>query len=203
MGLGYFRGIRAQGRSTLGQRAICALAALAAFILFPTPAFSQVGGDTETAQAQVALLEPGTLAKVADMDFGQIAQPLAAGTVVLTPTLTPTCTTTGGLVRTGNCQPAAFVIMERRNGRARIRLQNGNSVTLTGPAGATMLLNNITISVTDMTSIGGAPGWNLGRYNINSNSGIASFRLGGRLNVSAGQAHGAYTGTLNVQVNFN
>jgi hypothetical protein len=203
MSVGYFREMRRKGRLALRLCGVRLLFALAALTLFSVPALAQVGSDTETAQAQAAILEAGTMAKLADMDFGVIAQPAAAGTVVLTPTPTATCATTGGLVRTGTCQAAEFAIMERRNGRARIRLLNGTTVTLTEPGGATMLLNNVTINVTDMTPIGGAPGWNLGHYQITSNSGIARFRLGGRLNVNAGQAHGTYTGTLNVQVNFN
>lgn len=172
-------------------------------LLFPTHVLAQVGGDTETTQTQAAILQSGTMAKLSDLDFGTIAQPGAAGTVVLTPTPTPTCATTGGIVRTGACQAAEFAVMERSNGRVRIRDLNGGQLTLAGPGGATMLVNNLTISVTDMTPIGGGGGWNLGRYQITSSSGIARFRLGGRLNVNAGQAGGAYSGTLSIQVNFN
>ena len=45
--------------------------------------------------------------------------------------------------------------------------------------------------------IGGAP-----RYEIMSDSGIFAFRLGGRLNVAAGQRPGQYTGTFPVTVQY-
>jgi hypothetical protein len=122
---------------------------------------------------------------------------------VLTPANSATCATTGGLIRTGVCSAAGFAIYGRRNLRVRIRETSGGAVTLNGPAGATMTMNNITIGTVDMTAIGGGNGWNLGRYNIDSSNGITEFYLGGTLNVGVAQTPGVYTGTLVVQVQFN
>jgi hypothetical protein len=198
MGSGYFY----RRRRTRGVRRACALPAMLAGALLPAQASAQVS-DTATAQARAAILASGTMVKTADMDFGVIAQPSNAGTVVLTPSGTPICMTTGGLVRTGPCVAAEFAVMERRNGRLRIRENNGGVVTLGGPGGATMTMTGITISAIDMSPVSGANGWNLGRYQIDSNSGIARFRLGGTLNVGAAQAPGAYSGTIVVETNFN
>lgn len=156
-----------------------------------------------SSEARVAILGPGSIAKAADMDFGQIAQPGNAGTVVLTPTPTATCATTGGLVRTGTCRAAEFIVLKGGGqGRVRIYEENGGTVTLTGPGGATMQITNFTLDVTDMTPTNGAGG-SLGRFRITSSSGLASFRIGGTLHVAAAQAPGAYTGTLDMRVQFN
>ena len=69
-----------------------------------------------------------------------------------------------------------------------------------------MTVNNFTMGLApDVTYIGGN-GHGLGngnrRYQINSNTGIFTFRLGGRLNVGANQAPGVYNGTFNVTVQY-
>jgi hypothetical protein len=204
MGLGYLRQSRPRGRLTLRQRAVCALLAALALILFPAQAFAQ--SDTDTAPSVAVILDTGTMAKSQDMDFGDIAQPSAAGTVVLTPTPTATCGITGGVVmRTGPCTAAEFAILGRKNWLVRIREQNGGTIVLTGPGGATMTVTNMTIDVTDMVNApgGGNPPGTFGRYRIVSDAGFATFRIGGRLNVNANQAFGDYTGTLSIQVLFN
>ncbi len=169
------------------------------FTLIAAPGLAQ---DTVSSEARVAILGPGSIAKAADMEFGQIARPGNAGTVVLTPTPTATCATTGGLVRTGSCRAAEFIVSETGQGRVRIFEENGGTITLTGPGGATMQITNFTLDVTDMAHINGAGG-SLGRFQITSSSGLASFRIGGTLHVAAAQAPGAYTGTLDMRVQFN
>ena len=134
MGLGYFRKARPHGRPSLRHGAARALLAALALVLFPAQAFAQ--SDDEVVDARAVVLVSGTLAKIQDMDFGQIAQPSIAGTVTLSPTPIPTCGTTGGLVRTGPCEAAEFAIMGRKNDLARVRELNSGVVTLTGPGGA-------------------------------------------------------------------
>ena len=203
MGLGYFRKARPHGRPSLRHGAARALLAALALVLVPAQAFAQ--SDDEVVDARAVVLVSGTLAKIQDMDFGQIAQPSIAGTVTLSPTPIPTCGTTGGLVRTGPCEAAEFAIMGRKNDLARVRELNSGVVTLTGPGGATMTMTNISIGVSGMVAAngGGNPVGNLGRFRITTDSGIGYFRLGGRLNVNANQAPGLYDGTLEIQVVFN
>lgn len=203
MGLGHFRQPRQQGRLTLRGRAAGALLALAALALVPAPALGQ--SVTVTAQGRAAVLSPGTITKLTDMDFGTIVRPTAAGTVTLVPTPVPTCTATASLVHTGACTPAEFTLMGRKNWLVRIREQNGGTLLLSGPGGATMTVTNLSINVSDMVTApgGGNPPGTFGRYRITSDGGTARFRIGGRLNVAANQAVGTYTGTLNIQVQFN
>lgn len=197
MGWGYFRRLRPPGRLTPCQRAICALLACVA----PAAASAQV--VTETADAQAAILDNGAMANLADMDFGTMTQPAVASTVTMTPAVAATCSPSAGVVHAGACQPATFAIMGKKHDRARIRENNGGTILLTGPGGATMTVTNLTIGVTDMTPNGGAGGWNFGRWIIEPDSGIAQFRIGGRLNIGANQAPGVYVGTLNMQVQLN
>ena len=191
----------------LGARACrtaCAgLTALALALLSAAAHAQAVESDTASAQIQTVIQTPGSIDKTADMDFGSIAQSSNVGTVVLTPADSATCTTTGGLIRTGVCRAARFSIYGRRNWKVRVREMNGGVVTLNGPAGATMTMNNITMSYTDLTPVNGANGWNLGRYNIDNNTGVAEFWLGGTLNVGVAQTPGVYTGTVVIQIQFN
>jgi len=207
MGLGHFRQLRPPGRLTPRQRTACALLALLTVVLSPTPAFAQyTGSDTETVDARAAILTPGSMAKLTDMDFGDIAQPSSPGTVVLTPTPTPTCGTTGGLVRTGDCQAASFAILKRGNGNnpVRIRELNNGQIVLLGPGGASMTVTNLTLSVTDLTTApGGGPQGTMGNYRFSSSDGFASFRIGGTLHVAAQQPGGHYSGTLELEVQLN
>jgi hypothetical protein len=180
----------------------CAL--LAAVLLAPSQAFAQqVNGDTATARTQVAILTPGSVAKTADMDFGSIAQSNTAGTVVLTPQNAATCTPSGTLIRTGACRAARFSIFGKKNNKVRIRETNGGTVTLNGPGGATMFMDNLTIGVSGMTPFANGNGWDFGNWKINTNSGITEFWVGGTLHVGAAQTPGVYNGTLLIQIQFN
>ena len=201
MGLGYLRQLRPPGRLTLRQRAAGAVLALLALVA-PVPALAQAESDTAIADARASILQPGAMAKTQDMDFGTIARPTVAGTVTMTPA--GACGTSAGILHMNECQPAEFDIMGRKNWLVRIRNQSGNSIPLTGPGGATMTLTNLTIGVTDMTVNPGGPNppGTFGRYQIDSDSGVASFRIGGRLNINANQAPGTYTGSYVIQVLF-
>ena len=57
------------------------LAALAATTAFATPAFAQVVSATATAEARGLVLQPLTLTKVNDLDFGTILASTVAGSV--------------------------------------------------------------------------------------------------------------------------
>jgi hypothetical protein len=203
MSLGKFRQLRPSGRLTLRQRATCALLAFLALAV-PAPVVAQVASDSGTADAIVAIMQPGTMTRLADMDFGQIAQPSVAGNVTMSPNF-PACTPSAGIVHLGVCQPARFAIMGRKNWLVRIREMNGGTIVLTGPGGATMTVSMLSLGTTDMTPApgGGGPPGSFGRQQIISDSGAAEFRIGGRLNIAANQMQGSYTGTMTIQVLFN
>jgi spore coat protein U-like protein len=181
------------------RRGFCAALALAAAGLISAPAQAQ----TATATAEATVVEPLSLIKTQDLDFGLVAASSAAGTVTIDPD-TGVCTGAGGVVSAGNCSYAEFAGMGVR--RLTFRAQIPASVTITGPGGATMTVTNLTMGLApDVTFIGGN-GNGLGngrrRYQINSATGIFTFRLGGQLNVGANQTPGTYSGTFDVIVQY-
>lgn len=204
MGLGNFRQPRRIGRLTPRQRAGARLLAVAA-LACPAPALAQSVTDSATATSTVAVMQPGTMTKLADMDFGKIAQPSIAGSITMSPNF-PTCTTTAGILRVDNvCQPARFAVQGRKNWLVRIRNMEAGTIVLTGPGGATMTVTMLSLGTTDMAPApgGGSPPGSFGRQRITSDSGFAEFRIGGRLNIGANQAAGAYSGTMTIQVLYN
>jgi hypothetical protein len=185
------------------RRCAKALAAAAfATALGFTASAAQAG--TASLQTQVNILTPLSMVKTADMDFGNVVRPSAAGTVVLTPTTTASCTTTGGLIRSGTCRAATFMGFGATNQIVRIRF-NGSTVTLANGLGQTMTVTNRTAD--------GTPALNYLSGNVNSNgnvryrivsaSGIFDYRVGGTLNVAANQAMGTYSGTFNVTLEYD
>jgi hypothetical protein len=157
--------------------------------------------DTDTTPATAVILTPLSLVNDADMIFGNIVQPTAAGTVVLTPLPTATCTTTGGLIRTGTCQAAGFVGWGSVNQTFRINMPNLPIVISNGAQ--TMNITNRTFDVTDLVLVNGNPNGNGSvRYRITRADGIFRFRIGGTLDVAANQALGLYTGSFNVTISY-
>jgi spore coat protein U-like protein len=158
---------------------------------------------TTTASAQATVVAPLTLIKVTDLNFGRVAARPTAGTVTVNPN-TGACTVTGGLIHQGACQYAEFAGMGTK--KMTVRIQVPTSITLTGPGGATMLVNNIALGTAPELQFIGGNGNGLGngnrRYEIVSNTGIFTFRVAGRLNVGANQAPGTYTGTFQVVAQY-
>ena len=184
-------------------RALCALWPAAFLAFAPGQALASGAPVQATASAQAVLVEPLTLIKVQDLNFGRIVARPTAGTVIVDPN-TGACSVTGPVLEVGSCAFAEFAGMGTR--RMTLRMQIPSTVTLTGPGGATMLADNFTLGLApDLTFIGGN-GHGLGngnrRYQINSPTGIFTFRLGARLNVGANQASGVYTGTFAVTAQY-
>lgn len=190
-------GLRQRGR------AAAAALVLAYVMLFPPLALAQTRSVvTATSTAQAAILEPASLLKVQDMNFGRIAARSVAGTVVLNPA-TDACTTTNGLVHVGVCLPARFAGRGRRNLIARFTFPT--SVNLTRVGGGTMVLNNFTFDASGDLQLqinGNGNGAGNIRYLIVSTSGQFTLEMGGTLNVGANQQPGTYTGTFNVSVQY-
>ena len=187
------------GRIRTAMRACLALLAL---ILFAGQAHAKEVATT-TASAQATVVAPLTLIKVSDINFGRVAARATAGTVTINVN-TGACTTTGGVIHQGACQFAEFAGMGTK--KMTTRIQVPGSITLTGPAGATMLVNTITLGTAPELQFIGGNGNGLGngnrRYEIVSNTGIFTFRVAGRLNVGANQRPGVYTGTFNIVVQY-
>ena len=197
MGLGDPNRGRCERCRPTGQRAIAAL--LVAAVLAPLPAAGQA---TETSPARVAVLDPVTIGPGADMDFGQIMTAGTNGTVVMTPVASPTCHTTGGLVRTGTCRSAMFEGDAYFLAELRVQRPNADRIDLVGPGGATMRLDTFTFGSTFPTQYLGAAGANH-RFRIWSLFGDYRFHVGGTLRVAGNQMPGTYNGTFAIQINYN
>lgn len=166
-------------------------------LLAAQPAQAQ---SQRSVDVHLALFGELSIIKTQDMDFGKVAGTVA-GTVVMTATATHTCTASAGLVHSGACQPAEFGGSGDFGRIVRIKKPSSNKITLTGP-GAPMDITNLVLD--------GAPGLTLiqatsgySRYRIDAPSGIFTFRMGGTLNVAANQAPGVYTGTFQVDIQYN
>lgn len=182
-------------------RAFCAVVTLAFFTLTGTAATAQVA--TAQGSATAAVVTPLSLIKLEDLNFGRIVARPTPGTVTVNVN-TGACTITGGLIHQGACQFAEFAGMGTR--RMNVRFQIPTTVTLTGPAGATMLVDTMTLGTQPGLTFLGGNGNGLGngnrRYSIDANSGIFTFRVAGRLNVGANQRAGVYSGNFNVTVQY-
>lgn len=182
------------------RRAMAALACLCAGA-FALPAAAQ---ESAAADAKAGVVQPLSLSKATDLDFGEIAVN-TAGTIVMTAGATPTCTVTGGLIKYGLCQNAVFEGYGQTGRTVRLKVPGSQGITITGPGGATMKITNI--STTGGTTLGPPSTGNASsngfrRHRILSADGAFEFRLAGTLNVAAGQVGGLYTGTFDVEIAY-
>ena len=172
------------------------LALAAAVCALPTAAQAQ--SDT-SADATAAVIEPLTITKLRDMDFGDLVV-TTGGTLVLDPASSPTCTATGGVIHSAECQPATFAGTSEFGQRVRVRRPVGRTITLTGP-GDDMIVTDITIDGDpNLTLVQSNPNWE--RFLIGSADGTFIFRVGGTLNVNPAQLPGTYTGTFEIRLDY-
>lgn len=183
----------ARCRAGLARSAALALGFL---LLAPNAALAQAVAVTGTAQATI--VEPLSLIKVQDLRFGRIAASATAGTLTVNPD-SGACTASGGIIATGGCGFGQFAGQGIK--KLTVRIQIPATVVLTSPTGNTMVADTLTLGATpDLAFLGvtgGTP-----RYQIAANSGIFTFRLGARLNISANQPSGQYSGTYSVTVQY-
>lgn len=155
--------------------------------------------DSFDLDVRAALIEPLTITKLSDLDFGDLVV-TTGGTIVLSPTATATCTATGGVIHAGECEAATFAGIGVIGQRVRVRRPIGNAITLTGP-GTDMTVTNISILAdATLTPTQSNPNWE--RFLIAAADGTFFFRVGGTLNVNPNQAPGIYTGTFDIRLDY-
>ena len=153
-------------------------------------AFNSNAQSTATATATATVITPISIAKNADMSFGNIAvQAGTGGTVVLAPAGTRTSTSGVTLPSTtGTVTAAAFTVTG--SGSLTYAITLPTTVTLTHSGGTE------TMSAGSFTSNPSATGA--------LSSGTQDIAVGATLTVAAGQLGGVYTsGNFNVTVNYN
>lgn len=167
------------------------------------PVMAQAGSGANTAiPARVLLIEPLSLTKIADLDFGWVAPPVA-GTVTMTydDEDGSICAASPGLLRGGTCTAAEFVGLSFTGERVRIRLPARREVTLTGP-GRDMTVMDVSIYTgAGLSRRNNGNGRNQ-QFDVISASGLFFFHVGGTLNVNANQTPGLYDGTFEIQLDY-
>ncbi len=160
----------------LSLAALVAAPAMAAPIASPTPP-----------AAQVALVRPLTLTKLANMDFGYLGV-TAAGTAVIDP-MTNTMSVTGGVIRLGGTPHAArFAGATSSSAVVIIRIPNG-AVTLTRIGGTqTITLDTFRLDGQSKRTM--------------AQAGVFEFTVGATLRPVANQMEGVYTGTFDVTIQY-
>lgn len=172
-------------------------------VLTPGAAAAQ----TVAGSARAVVVEPLGLVKVEDLRFGRLAAGSTAGTVTVDPD-SGACLASGGVVAAGGCGFAEFSGKGVR--RLTVRVEIPAAIMLTGPNGVTMQADALTLGLSpDLSPVAGngngggqARGAGTRRYQIASDSGIFTLRLGGRLAVAANQAPGTYNGAFALTVQY-
>lgn len=177
------------------RRTLPTAASLAvAFIAMATPARA----ETETVDAQVAIVTRGEFFKVEDLHFGVVIPSLLPGTVTVAPS--GTRTRTGGVTLVGNLHQAAeFAGRKPGNANSPVQLSVGsNTIFLTGP-GAPMLVNLFRGNTNPGQVLTTIPR----NFQVQGQSGGAfELRVGATLAVGAAQQPGTYSGTWTINLEF-
>ena len=153
----------------------------------PAAGFAAPRGVAVPPPGQVQLMRPLTLAKLVDMDFGNLAV-TTAGTAVID-AVTDTLGTTGGVAKAGGTPRAAqFRGVAQGGNVVNIKVPN-KAVTLTRiGGGASMVLDNFTLDGQSKRALAAA--------------GIFDFKVGATLHPAANQMEGVYTGTFDVTIQY-
>lgn len=170
------------------------LAALAATTAFATPAFAQsTGSDTATAEARGLVLQPLTLTKVDDLDFGTILASTVAGSVTIDED-------TGGRSVAGGVTAVASNVGDRALFAGAGTPGQQVSLTLTQPVGGVLVStsnSSDTITVSSLVLDNGG----LGTRTIGA-LGAFQVGVGGSFAIAAGQPNGLYTADFDLTANY-
>lgn len=164
------------------------VSAAAVGLLVSTPAFAQAGPTSSaTANADAVIVQPISIQKITDLNFGRIAADTAASTVTVATDGTRTSSSPNVLIAAGSSPTAATFTVHGEPGLSYTAQFDSNPIALNGPAGSTAMSAQLFgIYYTPLDAAGNA-----------------SVAVGGILNVGANQMAGPYHGTLQVNVQYN
>ena len=152
--------------------------------------------ETVQGAAEISIIEPVTIVKTADLDFGQII-PNGTGNGRVTihaRTGARTGNANVALLGTSGFSRAEFTVTGESR-RFVILTTNSPTITLSGP-GTDMTVNRLRVNRNN----GGQR--SLPRRFRIPNAGTMNVGFGGRLNVGSNQAPGIYSGTFNLTVTY-
>ena len=169
------------------------LAALAATTAFATPAFAATVTASATAEARGLVLQPLTLTKVDDLDFGTVLASTALGTVTINAD-TGNRTSTGGVtqVASNNGQRALFAGAGTAGNLVTLTLSpptGGVLVSTTNPAD-TIVVSSLVLDNANLTSRAIGAG---GTFQVG---------VGGTFDIAANQPNGFYKADFNLTADY-
>lgn len=158
-----------------------------ALVAAALPAQLQAMPAVSDASGSARVLAALSVQKIADLDFGAVTM-TSAGTITLDPVTGSVSTTGGVLPVAGTPHAAHFIGAAARDTVVLIKLPR-QPVTLTRVAGSeTMTMDKLTLDSPSKRSM--------------ANSTSFEFKVGGTVDVDAGQAEGTYLGTFTVTVQY-
>ena len=169
------------------------LAALAAATAFATPAFAQVVTDTATAEARGLVLQPLTLTKVDDLDFGTILASTVAGTVTID-------ADTGNRSKTGGVTEVASNPGQRALFAGAGTAGQDVDLTLTAPTGGVLVSTTNSADVIVITNLVFDNGNDTTR--TIDNTGAFQVGVGGTFAIAASQPNGLYKADFDVTADY-
>lgn len=167
-------------------------AAVAAFAVMATGT-TAYAADNADATATVEVLKPLTLAKAADLNFGQ-ALVNGAGTITIAANGGLTCTS-AGVICSGAVTAASFDISGGTAGKAvtiTMPTSANDLIRLGAPAATTAASDRIGLSLTTPAA----------EVTLNA-AGERSFGVGGTITFDGSETPGVYESTFNVSVEYS
>ncbi len=149
-------------------------------------AFAQSNSASTSASATARIVTPIAIAKVTDLNFGDVVSSGAAGTVIVTPAGVRSAGGGATLGNGGSVAAASFTVSG----------QGSATYAITLPASATVTSGANNMTVDTFTSNPSGTG-------ALSAGGSQTLNVGATLQVGASQATGTYTGSFNVTVAYN
>ncbi|HVF37305.1 MAG TPA: DUF4402 domain-containing protein, partial [Sphingomicrobium sp.] len=168
---------------------IC-LAALAATVAFASPGYAQVA--SATAEARGLVLQPLTLTRVDDLDFGTVVASAVAGTVAINAD-TGARTVAGGVTGVPTAPGNRALFAGAGTAGQLVDL------TLTPPAGNVLVsgANSLTVSSMALDAGGG-----LTQTRTIDGTGAFQVGVGGDFAIAAGQPNGLYAANFDLTANY-
>jgi hypothetical protein len=157
-----------------------------------------------TASAGATIIVPLTLTEQNALHFGSTSKPLGVGGAVILSTENASLDYVGGISGSSMGAPASnavFSLSGASNYGYTITLPT--TITIVGPEASSMIIDDLKIRFSNTAEEMAISQNNNSITKVLSTNGTDTFRLGGRLNVSADQIAGHYTGAYNVTVNYN
>ena len=171
---------------------IC-LAALAATSAFASPAFGQIVSDTATAEARGLVLQPLTLTKVDDLDFGTILASGVVGSVAID-------ADTGNRTVSGGVTPVASNVGQRALFAGAGTAGQQVDLALTPPTG------NVLVSTSNPADVIVISSMLLDNGNATTRmidlTGAFQVGVGGDFAIAAGQPNGFYIANFDLTANY-